>query len=178
MAFDIDNFKEVGGDENFSTGGQVYSQHSDTDSLATMMASGYLDDLDGTINSGDNMILSGTDGSQLVRIINTAGVITVTSVASSGTESLAAAGALDPAVAVSLVTLTGTEAVTLADGTFPGQTKYIYSAATATGWVLTPATFLQGTTLTFTTIEAGATLVWSGTGGWVMIGIESGVALA
>jgi len=59
MALVLANFKEISGRQNFSDGGQVYSVFSTTDTLAVMMASGYLDNLSTTLNVRDSIVMSG-----------------------------------------------------------------------------------------------------------------------
>jgi len=82
----------------------------------------------------------------------------------------AAAGAIDPTddVAVFDATAVGM-AMTLADGTIPGETMYL-SMRTKTNSdtvVITPATLVGGTTLTFGDVGVRATLVWAAAG-WTL----------
>ncbi len=169
MAFDIDNFKEVGGPGNSKDGGQVYSQFSDVDTLGTMMVSGYLDDLSGTLSSGDSIILSGTDGSQMVRITDTAGVITVASAGTTGiAATLSGAGAV-PITARSVdLTSTSTDAWTLADGAV-GQLLNVTMVVDGGTAILTPANALGYTTITFADAGDSVQLEFK-SGGWALIG--------
>lgn len=169
MAFDINNFKEVGGPGNSPDGGQVYSQQSDADSLATMMASGYLDDLSGILNTRDLMILSGTDGSQVVQITDTAGVITVSSAANTGVASaLSGPGAIAVTNRSADITTTGADAMTLADGAV-GQLLNVTLVVDGGNMILTPANALGYTTITFADAGDSVQLEFK-SGGWALIG--------
>lgn len=170
MAFDINNFKEVGGPGNSPDGGQVYSQQSDADTLATMMASGYLDDLSGILNNRDLMFLSGTDGSQLVQITDTAGVITVSSAANTGVAETATGNAAAiPITARSVdVTTGGAEAMTLADGAV-GQLLNITLVVDGGTMTLTPANALGYSTIAFADAGDSVQLEFK-SGGWALVG--------
>ena len=80
MAFVLANFKEVGGPGNSEDGGQVFSQWSDADTLGTMLASGYLNDVAYKLNVRDAVLLTGTDGCIVAQItsISTAATPVVT----------------------------------------------------------------------------------------------------
>ncbi len=174
MAFDIDNIKEVGGPGNSQKGGHVFSLWSDTDTLATMLAASYLDDLAFKLNVRDIVFLTGTEGVQIVQVvsISTADVVVVGTVGNTGApEIVAAAGAVDITSAVSNLTLTGTDAITLADGAV-GQVKTIVAISVGTSHVLTPATFNSLSTITFNLAGDSVTLLF-GSAGWTVIGQNS-----
>ena len=82
----------------------------------------------------------------------------------------AAAGAVDPTddVVVFDATAVGM-AMTLADGTIPGETMYLYvrSKTNSDTVVITPTTLVGGTTLTFGDVAVRATLVWAAAG-WTL----------
>lgn len=169
MAFDINNFKEVGGPGNSTNGGQVYSLFSSADSLATMMASGYMDDLAVTLNTRDTMILSGTDGVQVVQITNTASVITVSSVTNTGAaQAISGPGAVDITSRSTDITTTGADAFTIADGAV-GQLKNITLVVDGGNAVLTPANALGFTTITFADAGDSVQLEFK-SGGWALVG--------
>lgn len=70
----------------------------------------------------------------------------------------------DPNKAVTLITSGGAHTVTLADGSFAGQTKkIIISDVTAGTITLTPANFADGTSLTMAEILDYVELLWDGT---------------
>ena len=172
MAFTNGNFKEAGGPGNKTTGGQVYSYHSTTDTVATIMASGYFDDIADSLNDGDLMIISGSAGTQLARLTNTAGVITTEPVADSAGPVDAVAGgggAASLLTAISNVTSTGADVITLADGLYIGQKKTIVHAVDGGSAVITPANMLGFTTCTLLAVGDTCQLQWNGTG-WVVIG--------
>jgi len=84
-----------------------------------------------------------------------------------GVQSLSGAGAVDLTNLITEVTTTGTNALTLADGTTSGQIKIINMIVDGGDGTLTPVTFANGTTITFDAVGESATLVWNSTVGWV-----------
>ena len=171
MAFDINNIKEVGGPGNGEDGGQVYSLWSDADTLTTMLASGYLDDLAFKLNVRDMIMLTGTDGSVLAQIvaISTADVVTVSTAKTLGPiQLLTGAGALDITSPISELVSTSTDAWTLADGAL-GQIKYCVMRTDGGTAILTPATLNGGTTITFADVGDSCVLLF-GTSGWAIVG--------
>jgi len=169
MTFALANFKEAGGPGNSQSGGQVYSIENSSDSLVTMMASGYMDAVADSINTGDVAILSGSDGVKLVRLTNTAGVITMDEVQiSSGMQSISGPGAVDIVTPVTEITTTGADAFTLADGAI-GQKKTVVLIVDGGNAVLTPANALGYTTITFADAGDSVSLEFR-TGGWAIVG--------
>lgn len=86
-------------------------------------------------------------------------------------QSISAAGAVDPANAVVYIQPSeAAMALTLADGTTPGETMRLVmttkSQPTYTA-VLTPTTLSGGTTITFDAKDEYAVLIWTATG-WVV----------
>jgi len=70
----------------------------------------------------------------------------------------------------------GGDAFTLADGTVIGQLKEVSLDATAGGTaVITPATFVDGSTITMAAAGDTALLVWTGASGWRLIQSRGGV---
>lgn len=180
MAFTNGNFKEAGGPGNEVSGGQVYSYHSEDDTLAAIMASGYFDSIQDVLNDRDVMIVSGSDGTAVVRLTNTAGVITVENASSGGiSQSLSGAGAADLLTALTLHTSTGADVVTLADGLYVGQRKTITCVVDGGSSIVTPTTTL-GAWATVTLLVVGDTvdLMWSGALGWVILGVGPGANTA
>ena len=84
-----------------------------------------------------------------------------------GVQSLSGAGAVDLTNLITELTTTGTDALTLADGTTSGQIKIVNMIVDGGDGTLTPATFANGTTITFDAVGESATLVWNSTVGWV-----------
>lgn len=99
--------------------------------------------------------------------------------ASAPTETVTS-GALNPAIALTRLSVTGTQAYTLAAGTYIGQVKQIRCvvAASVPSGVVTIATLLDGSahTLTFTALQQSAELVWDGTN-WNLASLQ-GATLA
>jgi hypothetical protein len=89
-----------------------------------------------------------------------------------GVQSLSGAGAVDLTNLVTELTTTGTDALTLADGTTSGQVKIINMIVDGGDGTLTPATFASGTTITFDAVAESATLVWNSTIGWVATSVQ------
>ena len=115
MAFSIQNFKEVGGPGNSKQGGQFYSVFSASDALATMLASGYLNDLATRLHVRDLILFSGTDGSQLAQVdTNNGTTVTVASGATITSGNTDITGTLDVTGLTTLVNaaLSGTLGVT------------------------------------------------------------------
>lgn len=106
----------------------------------------------------------------------TAGNITLTNGFIKGTpQSLSGAGAVDVTHQITTVTTTGSDALTLADGVV-GQTKFITMIAKVGNAVLTPTNLYGYTTITFTAIGQGVTLVFVGTK-WAVVS-NNGTTLA
>ena len=68
------------------------------------------------------------------------------------------------------VVTTGAAAITLADGTEPGQMKKIMLSVTAGDATLTPVTIAGGTTIVFSVVGDTVELVWDGTT-WTAVAI-------
>lgn len=172
MALVLANFKEAGGVGNSQDGGQLYTVFSTTDTLTTMMASGYLDGLTATLNVRDIMILTGTDGAQMVQISsNSSGVVQVSNLAvKSPAQALSGPGAVDVVTPTTDFTSTGVaDALTMIDGVV-GQRKTFIHVVDGGSAVLTPTTGLGYTTITFTTAGEAVELEFR-TLGWAVIGI-------
>ena len=92
----------------------------------------------------------------------------------SGAKTVATVQALSGAGAVSLNTLhtalttTGAQAQTLANGV-NGQIKTITMVADGGDGTLTPATFANGSTITFNDVGDSVMLIYNTTGGWALI---------
>jgi len=91
-------------------------------------------------------------------------------------QALSGAGAVDVTSMITQVTTTGADALTLADGA-NGQMKIITMVADGGDGTLTPATFANGTTITFNDVGDSAILVFNTTGGWAVVG-STGVTIA
>lgn len=171
MALEIDNFKEVGGNRNFTDGGQVYTLHSEDDTITTMLENDYLGGLSGTLKVRDVIILCGSDFTQMARVASNDGTtVTVTSPNGySPAQSLSGPGAADITSLITDVTSTGADAVTLADGD-TGQTKIITLIVDGGTMTLTPATALGYATIVFADAGDTVTLLFKKALGWTVIG--------
>jgi len=95
-----------------------------------------------------------------------------------GVQALSGAGAADVTNLVTeLTTGAGAAAVTLADGTTVGQMKIITMVVDGGDGTLTPATFANGTTITFNDANDTVALLYANTIGWVIIS-NSGATVA
>jgi len=94
-----------------------------------------------------------------------------------GVQALSGAGAVDIINLVTEITSTGTNALTLADGTTVGQMKIITMVVDGGDATLTPTTFANGSTLTFGDVNDTVCLVWANTIGWVIVS-NSGAVVA
>ncbi len=110
---------------------------------------------------------TGTPINKKVSIANVLNYIP-TFLALNSTQSLSGAGAVDITSAVTKVTTTGTDALTLADGQ-AGQIKVIIMIVDGGDGTLTPTTLLGGSTITFADAGDAVVLLWVATLGWVRI---------
>ena len=88
-----------------------------------------------------------------------------------GVESKSGAGALSITHLITEVTSTGTDALTLANGT-AGQVKIITMIVDGGNATLTPATFHDGTTVTFDAVGESVVLVYHNTIGWKAVSVS------
>ena len=82
-------------------------------------------------------------------------------------ESATGGGALSLTTAVSLITTTGTEAYTLADG-IEGQIKVISMKVNGGNATVTPDNYVNGTSILFNNVNDTITLLYQTTG-WVQL---------
>lgn len=94
-----------------------------------------------------------------------------------GVQQLSGAGAVDTTNLITEITSTGTDALTLADGTTAGQLKIITMVVDGGTATLTPTTFANGSTLAFADVNDTVMLLWANTIGWVVVS-NSGVTVA
>ena len=91
-------------------------------------------------------------------------------------QSLSGAGAVNLTDTVTELTTTGTDALTLANGT-AGQVKIITMIADGGDGTLQPTTFHDGTTITFDAVGESVVLVYHTTIGWKAVSV-SGATIA
>lgn len=172
MAFTVEtDFREVGGPGNQADGGQTYSIFSDADALATMQASGYLDDVAEKLNVRDTVILAGTDGGATMMVESiTAGVVVLSTFASTGVAStLSGAGAVPITARSADVTSTGADVMSVADGAI-GQLLNITHVVDGGSAIITPANGLGYTTITLPAIGDSCALEMK-SAGWAVVGL-------
>ena len=110
----------------------------------------------------------------------TTGAITVgtsySKIITGSVQSLSGAGAVTLTDLITEVTTTGADALTLANGS-AGQIKIITMVVDGGDGTLTPATFANGTTITFNDANDTVALLYANTIGWVIIS-NSGATVA
>ena len=77
-------------------------------------------------------------------------------------QALSGPGAVNVTSALTEVTTTGADALTLADGTVVGQVKNIIMVADGGTGTLTPANFADGSTIAFDDVGDHVSLMWNG----------------
>lgn len=98
-------------------------------------------------------------------------------VPNAASQSVTGAGAANVTSPITYVTTNGVaQVLTLADGTAIGQIKCIVLIVDGGDCVLTPATFADGTTLTFADANDFVVLVWGATGWRVIVNVGGTVA--
>ena len=86
-----------------------------------------------------------------------------------GVQALSGAGAANNTSLTTQLTTTGSnQAITLANGT-NGQIKIVTMVVDGGDGVLTPATFANGTSITFNDVGDTVLLVYNTTGGWALV---------
>lgn len=90
------------------------------------------------------------------------------------TQALSGAGAVDVTSAITELTTTGANALTLADGV-EGQHKFIVMVVDGGDGTLTPTSLAGGTTITFAAVGETAHLLFTA-GDWYMVGGSATIA--
>ena len=83
-------------------------------------------------------------------------------------ENITGGGALSLTTSASIITTTGTEAYTLADGTAEGQVKIISMKVDGGNATVTPDNYINGTSILFNNVNDTIVLMWHSTG-WVQL---------
>jgi len=92
-------------------------------------------------------------------------------------ENVTGGGALSLTTAVSLITTTGTEAYSLADGTVEGQIKIISMKVNGGNATVTPDNYINGTSILFNNVNETITLLYQSTG-WVQLARQNATVQA
>lgn len=95
--------------------------------------------------------------SQAAKVAHEQGSLGAESISGSG-----ALGALSLSHCCHIINTTGASTGTLADGAQAGDVKYIVLKTDGGNYVLTPANYANGTTLTFDDAGDSAVLIWDG----------------
>lgn len=180
-------------EEKDNTGGQdadlycrvqqgVYKWDNDSGSAVTQALAGtvcYVKD-DHTVGlSESNSIVAGIvlelddDGDSVWVQTMKASPVTaaITGYPSAGAIETVATGAVSVVKRTTLITIDGTKAYTLANGTIEGQRKSIRvtTAENTPNGTLTPTTFADGTSIDIDAAEEFVELEWHATGGWRIV---------
>lgn len=117
---------------------------------------------DGSIAEGIALTAATADGDQIEVLVTGAGGGGGSGLIAAAQQALSGAGAVDVVSFYTAVTTTGADALTLANGTFPGQLKKIKMIVDGGDGTLTPTSFTNGTTITFADVGDYALLLWDG----------------
>ena len=90
-------------------------------------------------------------------------------------ENVTGGGALSLTTAVSLISTTGVEAYTLADGTVEGHVKIISMKVDGGNATVTPDNYINGTSILFNNVNDTIVLMWHSTG-WVQLARQNATA--
>ena len=172
MAFDKTGWRAIGGEGKAFDKGKIFSYTSNVDTLATMKVADYFAGVSDQLDAEYFVVAKGTDGVELMSLTRDATVIGLDY--DTRIQSLSGPGAADIITKTTMVTTTGADAVTLANATALGQVKVICLIVDGGTMILTPATGLGYTTITFADAGDSVTLMWL-TGGWAIIG-QGGLA--
>ena len=92
-----------------------------------------------------------------------------------GVQNISGPGAISLTETVSLLTTTGTDAYTLADGT-EGQIKVISMKVNGGNGTVTPTNFVNGTSILFNDVQDTVTLLYQTTG-WVLLARQNATVI-
>lgn len=180
MAFKQRDFSGIGGFSRKLAGGQVFRYVNPDDTLAEITAPGYFNGVATAFGLHDEIHIVGTEGPQVVRIVNASVPIVVGHVYGGGAQNITDSGVASLVTGVTLITTTGaSQVITLADGFF-GQHKifYVVSNSGATNSLITPDTFADGTSLEFDGDFDTAGLIFLGSIGWRLMDLRAMVIIA
>ena len=91
-------------------------------------------------------------------------------------QNISGPGAISVTTGVTLITTTGTDAYTLADGV-EGQIKIISMKVDGGNGTVTPDNFVNGTSILFNNVEDTVTLLYQSTG-WVLLARQNATVQA
>jgi len=115
---------------------------------------------DGSVMEGIALETCTTDG-DIIEVMTASGGVSG-GILAAAQQALSGAGAINVTSFYTAVTTTGANALTLANGTFPGQLKKIQLIVDGGDGTLTPTSLTGGTTITFADAGDYALLLWDG----------------
>jgi hypothetical protein len=136
---------------------------------------------DGADNSGKFIVAGNNAGTTSTKLsVDKNGTVDVPGKLQSssivhGVQNISGPGAISLTETVSLLTTTGTDAYTLADGT-EGQIKIISMKVNGGNGTVTPTNFVNGTSIVFNDVEDTVTLLYQTTG-WVLLARQNATVI-
>ncbi len=115
---------------------------------------------DGSVMEGIALETCTTDG-DIIEVMTASGGVSG-GILAAAQQALSGAGAINVTSYYTAVTTTGANALTLANGTFPGQLKKVQLIVDGGDGTLTPTSLTGGTTITFADAGDYALLLWDG----------------
>lgn len=115
---------------------------------------------DGSVMEGIALEAASADG-DIIEVMTASGGVSG-GILAAAQQALSGAGAINVTSFYTAVTTTGANALTLANGTFPGQLKKIQLIVDGGDGTLTPTSLTGGTTITFADAGDYALLLWDG----------------
>lgn len=103
-----------------------------------------------------------------VKVVIREGEVAVSAPLSAAQQALSGAGAVNVTSTMTVLTTTGVNALTLANGTRVGQIKEIMMTVDGGDGTLTPTSLSGATTITFSNVGDYVMLLWNGTA-WVVV---------
>ncbi len=166
MAFISTGLKAMGGKGKAFDEGKMFA-YTTSDSMATVRASGYFNDVSSDLDSEYFIAVKASDGVSILALTrDSTGLILTTD---TNIQAITGAGAVDVITDVTQFTSDGAaQALTIADG-YIGQRKIVVHVVDGGSGVLTPANALGYTDITFTTAGEAVELMFLA-GGWAVIG--------
>ena len=116
-----------------------------------------------TLGAGTDANITGTNAN-----ITASGLINLSGGFVYSVQNISGPGAINLTDTVTMMTTTGANAYTLADGTVEGQLKIIIMKVDGGNATVTPDNYINGTSILFNNVNDTIVLMWQSTG-WVQL---------